>query len=85
MVSGIALGMVIKLGHLLVGYSFSLWSIFDPAFLVISFRMAKIKTQATAHTGEDMEHGKHSSIAGGTEILYSHAGNQSGGFSENLE
>ena len=47
--------------------------------------MAKIKTQATAHTGEDMEHGKHSSIAGGTEILYSHAGNQSGGFSENLE
>lgn len=54
-------------------------------FYLICIRMSKIKTQATAHTGEDMEQGEQSSIAGGIEILYKHAGDQSGGFSENLE
>jgi hypothetical protein len=36
----------------------------------------------TADSGEDVEKEEHSSIAGGIASLYSHSGNQSGGFSE---
>jgi hypothetical protein len=41
------------------------------------------KTQAIAHAGEDGQQGDHFSIAGETANLYSHSGNQFGGFSEN--
>jgi hypothetical protein len=37
----------------------------------------------TANTGKDVEKGEYSSIAGGSENLYNHSGNQSGGFLEN--
>jgi hypothetical protein len=37
----------------------------------------------TAHVGEDMENGEHSSIAVGIENWYNHSGNQPGGSSEN--
>jgi hypothetical protein len=40
----------------------------------------KSKTQATAHTANDVEQGEHSSIAGGSSNLYNHFGNQFGGF-----
>jgi hypothetical protein len=38
----------------------------------------------TAHAGEDVESGKHSSIVGGSANLYSHYGNQYGGSSNKL-
>ena len=43
------------------------------------------KFQATAQAGKDVEQGEPSSIAGGSEDLYNHSGNQFGGFSENWE
>jgi hypothetical protein len=45
-------------------------------FHLIPVRMAKIKTQATADAGEDLEKEKHSSIAGGIESGYNLSGNQ---------
>ena len=45
----------------------------------------RLKSQVTAHAGEDVEQGEHSSIAGGSANLYNHFGNQFGGFSENWE
>jgi hypothetical protein len=48
--------------------------------------MAKLKnkkqTQVTACTGEDMDNGEHSSIAGGSANLYNHFENQFFTFSE---
>ena len=41
--------------------------------------------QVTAHAGEDVEQEKQSSTAGGSANLYSHFGNQFGGFPENWE
>jgi hypothetical protein len=52
-------------------------------FHITSIRMAKIKTQVTAHVGEDVEKEEHSSIAGEIASWYNHSGNQSGGSSEN--
>jgi hypothetical protein len=49
-------------------------------------RMAKIKkkkTQVTLDAGEHVEKEEHFSIAGGSENLYNHSGNQSAIFSEN--
>lgn len=43
-------------------------------------RIAKINNKRTAHTGENVELGKHSSIVGVTENLYSHYGNQCSSF-----
>jgi len=43
----------------------------------------KQRTQVTAFAGEDVEQEEHFSIAGGSTNLYSHFGNQFGGFSEN--
>ena len=37
----------------------------------------------TAYTGEDVEQREHSSTAGGGTNLYSHFGNQYGGFMDN--
>jgi hypothetical protein len=50
----------------------------------ISLQTVKLgsKTQVTAHTGKDVEQGKHSSIAGEITNLYNHSGNQFGIFSE---
>jgi hypothetical protein len=53
-----------------------------PRFHLIAIRMAKIKTQVSAHAGKDVEQAKHSSIAGGSA---NHFGNQPGSFSENWE
>jgi hypothetical protein len=39
----------------------------------------------TAHAGEDVEQGEHSSIAGENANLYNHCENQFGGFSELLK
>jgi hypothetical protein len=47
--------------------------------------MAKIKTQGTAHFGEDVKKGEHSSIAGGIANWYNHSRNQSGCSSENYK
>jgi hypothetical protein len=52
-------------------------------FHLISFRMAKIKTQATAHSGEVVEEGKHSSVDDMRANLSIHFGNQLVDFSEN--
>jgi hypothetical protein len=41
------------------------------------------KSQATTRTGEDVEKGELSSIAGGIANWYNHSGNQSGSSSEN--
>ena len=41
--------------------------------------------QMTVYAGEDVEQGKYFSTAGGSTHLYSHFGNQYGGFSENWE
>ena len=41
-------------------------------------RIVKIKTQATADDGEEVEQGERSSIAGGTANLYNHFGSQCG-------
>ena len=38
----------------------------------------------TGDAGEDVDKEKYSSIVGGIASWYSHSGNQSGGFSENL-
>lgn len=38
----------------------------------------------TAHAGEDVEQGEHSSIAGQCVNLYNHFGNQFGGFSKKI-
>jgi hypothetical protein len=46
---------------------------------------AKIKMQVAEQDGEDMEQGKHFSIADGSANLYNHFGNQSDGFSANWE
>ena len=43
------------------------------------------KTQVTAHAGEDVESGEHSSPAGGGANLSSHFGKQYGGFLENWD
>ena len=43
------------------------------------------KTQRTAHAGEVVEEGEQSSIAGGSENLYDHSGNQFGGLLEDWE
>ena len=50
----------------------------------IRSRWLRSKTQETAHAGEDVEQGKHSSIAGGSANVYNHVGNQFGNFTENL-
>ena len=42
-------------------------------------------SQMTVHFGKDVKQWEHSSIAGGSENLYSHYGNQYGGTSENWE
>jgi hypothetical protein len=52
-------------------------------FYLTPVRMAKIKIQVTADTGEDMEKEEHSSITGGIASLYNPSGNQSGGSTEN--
>jgi hypothetical protein len=41
--------------------------------------------QVTVHACKDVEKEEHSSIAGGIASLYSHSGNQTGDFSENLK
>jgi len=46
-------------------------------------RMSKMKTQVTAHGGEDVKNGEDCSVTGGTANWYNHSGNQSGGSSEN--
>ena len=51
----------------------------DPKTLTTS-RLTKVKTQVTAHAGEDEEQGKHTSIAGESANLYNYCGNQFGGF-----
>jgi hypothetical protein len=51
-------------------------------FYLKPFRMAKIKSQVTAHVGEDVEK-EHSSIAGGIANLYNHFEIQSDSSSEN--
>ena len=51
-------------------------------FYLTPIRMAKIKTQVTAHVGKDMIK-EHSSTAGGIANWHNHSGNQSGGSSEN--
>jgi hypothetical protein len=43
----------------------------------------RLKTQVTAHAGEDLEKEQHSSIAGGIASLHNHAENQSGISPEN--
>jgi hypothetical protein len=43
----------------------------------------RLKPQVTTHVIKDVEKEKHSSIAGGITIWYSHSGNKSGGSSEN--
>ena len=48
-------------------------------------RMTKIKIMRTSYVKEDVELGEHSSTAGGSGNLYSHFGNQYGGFSEDWE
>jgi hypothetical protein len=54
-------------------------------FHLIPKRMAKIKTQATVHSGENVEKEEHSSTAGRIANWHNHSGNQSGGFSKKLE
>jgi hypothetical protein len=44
-----------------------------------------ILMQVTAHVGEHVKQGEHSSIAGGCANLYIHFGNQYGSFSENWD
>ena len=51
-------------------------------FYLTPVRMAKIKTQVTAHVGKDMIK-EHSSAAGGIANWHNHSGNQCGGSSEN--
>jgi len=53
-------------------------------FEILSYT-CQIKIQVTAHAGEDVEQKQPSSTADGSANLYSHFGNQYGGFSENLE
>ena len=48
----------------------------------IHIRMTKIKTSSTAHAGEDVEQGEHSSIAGGSANLGNHFGTEFSDFSE---
>ena len=43
----------------------------------------KSKTQVVAYPGEDMQQGEHASIDDVSANLYSHFGNEHGGFSEN--
>jgi hypothetical protein len=45
---------------------------------LIPVKMAKIKIQVTAGTGEDVEKEEHSSVAGGIASWYNCSGNQSG-------
>jgi hypothetical protein len=46
-------------------------------FHLTLIRMDKIKkTQGTAHAGEDVEQGEHSTITGGSTILLNNFGNQ---------
>jgi hypothetical protein len=52
-------------------------------FYLTPVRMARSKIQVRADAGEDVEKEQHSSIVGGIASLYNHAGNQSGGCSEN--
>ena len=52
------------------------------SFCLTTVRMAMIKTQVTAHAGEDVEKEEHSSIASGIESWNNHSGNQFGGSSE---
>ena len=52
-------------------------------FHVTPIRMAKIKIHVLAHTGKDVEQGKHSSIAGESAKLYNYCVNQFDSFSEN--
>lgn len=55
-------------------------------FHLTPVRIAKIKkTQATEQARKGVEQRGHSSTAGGNPNLYSHCGNQCGGFSENSE
>jgi hypothetical protein len=46
-------------------------------------RMIKIKTQAVADAGKDVEKAEHSSIMGGIASCYNYYGNQSGDSPEN--
>jgi hypothetical protein len=55
----------------------------DLRFHLIPIRMAKIKTQVSAHVGKNVEEEKHSSIAGGSTNWYNHSRNQSSCSSEN--
>ena len=55
-------------------------------FHLTPIRTVKLKNSSlTAHGGEDVKQGEHSSIAGGSANLYNHFGNQFGSFSENWE
>lgn len=56
-------------------------SLWDSTFFLSEW--LRSKAQSTAHSGEDVEQSKHSSIAGGSSSLYSHMGNQLGSCSEN--
>jgi hypothetical protein len=48
-------------------------------FHITSVRVAKNNiTQVTAYTSEDVEQGRHSSITGRSENMYSHYSNQHG-------
>jgi hypothetical protein len=44
-------------------------------YILISSEWLRSKTQATAHAGEDVDQGEHSSIAGERANLYNHSGN----------
>jgi hypothetical protein len=52
-------------------------------FHLTPVRMAKIKSQVTAGTGEDVEKEEHSFTVGGNARWYNHAGHRSGGLSKN--
>jgi hypothetical protein len=45
----------------------------------------RLKTQRTAHAGEDMEKGEHFFTASESANLYNYSGNQFWGFSEDFE
>ena len=52
-------------------------------FDLTPIRIAKMKTQVTAHVDNDVEKVEHSFIAGGIANWYNLSGNQGGSLSEN--
>jgi hypothetical protein len=54
-------------------------------FHLIPVKWLRSKTQATAHAGQDVEHGEYSFITGRSENLYNYCGNLFGDFSENWD